>query len=150
MNINDLYMNELCEDEEKSVINEIVSFIKQDGFNIDYFSLTSLRDYIWEFTSNNDANRGFLLFYNPHIVNKPVPQYQLHNGCVYYSFDARNITEAYILHNKNISDKDYMLLSNVYSNTEERFVKNIKEKASQYGYEIICDLFNRTNEWLRS
>ena len=143
-------MNELCEDEEKSVINEIVSFIKQDGFNIDCFTLATLENHIWEFTSNNDANRGFLLFYNPHIVNKPVPQYQLHNGCVYYSFDARNITEAYIQHNKSISDEDYRLLSQVYSDTEKQYKKRAKEIALKYGYEIACEIFNFTKEQLQS
>lgn len=150
MNIVDLYENELCENEKRDVINRIISFIKSDGFNVDMFSLVSIEHYVWEFISNSDTNRGFLIFYNPRVVNTPIPQYQLFNGCVYYSFDARNITEAYIQHNKSISNEDYMLLSKEYAPVESNIKNHIKEVASKYGYEAACDIFNCTEEWLQS
>ena len=150
MCIDRLFNNELCEDEDKRVISRMISFIKNDGFDVRGFSLTSIENYTWEFTLIKDATRGFLLYYNPFIVNQPVPQYQLYNGCVYFSFNARNITEAYIQHNKSISDEDYVLLSNEYPIIENTFKEFVKEMSLKYGYEVTCDIFNCTKRWLNS
>lgn len=150
MKIEDLYTNAICEDIDRTIIDSIISFIKTDGFNTKSFSLVSVENYVWEFISNNDLNRGFLLFYNPHFVHKPIPQYLLCNGCVCFSFNARTITEAYIQHNKNISNEDYKLLATEYPHTEDGFKKNTKEIASKIGYELFCDVSNYTKEWLQS
>lgn len=150
MNISDLYDDEFYEEKEKYIVDKIATFIKEDGFDISSFSLFSAEDYIWEFVSDNDTNKGFLLFYDPQVVNEPMPQYQLYSGCVYFTFDARNITEAYIQHNKSMSDEDYELLSKTYGNTENQFKRRAKEIASKYGSRVACDVYNCTNHWLHS
>ena len=150
MRIEDLYIDDLCENEERIIIDAIASTIEEDGFDISHFSLFSVEGYTWEFVSNRNAERGFLLFYNPKVVNKPIPQYQLLNGSVAYSFDARNITEAYIQHNKRIPDEDYYLLSMQYSKTETEYHKKAQVLAQKYGSEVICKIYNCTEEWLNS
>ena len=45
MNIEDLYTNVLCEDENKGTIDRIISFIKSDGFDMENFSLVTIENY---------------------------------------------------------------------------------------------------------
>ena len=140
----DLYTNEWCEDVATTIFDSIVSFIRADGFDISKFSLISVENSVWEFVSDNEKNRGFLLFYDPNKVKTPIAQYQVHNGNVYFSFNARNITEAYVQHNREISDADYVLLSRTYSETEEKVEADIKRAALKYSCDVVCDIYNCT------
>lgn len=70
MRIEDLYIDDLCENEERIIIDAIASTIEEYGFDISYFSLFSVESYTWEFVSNRNAERGFLLFYNPKVVKQ--------------------------------------------------------------------------------
>ena len=87
MNVKDLYFDVLCENEDKDIIDKIVLAIKKDGFDISQFSLVLVECYTWEFISRKNTGRGFQLFYDPNMVNEPIPQYQLINGSVAYSFN---------------------------------------------------------------
>ena len=148
MNVKDLYFDVLCENEDKDIIDKIVLAIKKDGFDISQFSLVSVECYTWEFISRKNIGRGFQLFYDPNMVNEPISQYQLINGSVAYSFNARNITEAYIQHNRRISNEDYHLLSKQYSKAEIEYHKKAQKLAKEYGATIICKIYNCKEGWL--
>lgn len=147
MKINDLYTNELCEDEEPEFIDKIATMLKEDGFDISEFTLVSTINNTYEFIKNSNPDRGFHIFYDSRVLSSPIPQYQLHCGCVYFSFNARNITEAYLLHNKEISEAEYLLLKQSYSRTENDIILHAKSFAEKYGIEAACKAFNCTKEF---
>ncbi len=150
MKKSELHSHELCSDESPKIISKILDFLEQDGFDISNFTLVSTSNYIYEFIHNIDQRRGFTIFYDPQVLLTPVPQYQLHTGSIFFTFNARSITEAYLLHNKEISENDYQLLSKSYTNTENSIKHNAKVFAEKYGIKAACDGFNCTAEWLNS
>ena len=149
MKIDDLYISEITEDLTKSDINKVASFIRKDGFNISGFSLNSIDNYTWEFLKDSDRNRGFQIFYNSKVCEKPAAEYLLGCGSVFFSFEARNITEAYIQHNRQIDEADYELLSRFCPAAEKRQKQRAKHYKNKYGIEAACDFCNCTTEWLR-
>ena len=150
MEIEDIHKLDLCEDIRKDELEVVVKMLNDDGFNISGFTLYQIENGVWDFVSTKDSGRGFQLFYDPKAVNKPIPQYQLHNGNIYFSFNARNITEAYILHGKEIDDEDYMLLSKTYGKTENEQITKALECYREYGLSPMTDMHNRTKEWLEA
>ncbi len=150
MAIEEIYNSKPCKGIDANDIDTVVSFIRNDGFSVEDFLLFSAEGGVWEFVKNSAPQKGFIIYYNPSVVNEPIPQYQLKNGNVYYSFDARNITEAYILHNHEISDDEYDLLKKEYCKTEQKRKKIIQEYAHRFGNGIIGEIFNCTPEWLIS
>lgn len=150
MKINDLYAHELCEDEERETIDKIAALLKEDGFDISDFTLVSTTNNTYEFIENSNPDRGFHIFYDSRVLLLPIPQYQLHCGCVYFSFDARSITEAYLLHNREISKEEYHLLKQSYNKTERNIMSNAKTFSTKFGIRAACKAFNFTEEFLNS
>ncbi|WP_022755855.1 hypothetical protein [Butyrivibrio fibrisolvens] len=150
MKIDDLYTHELCEDENPETINKIADMLRKDGFDISDFTLVSTISDTYEFIKDSNPDRGFLIFYDSRVLISPIPQYQLHCGCVYFSFDARSITEAYLLHNKEISEEEYHLLNQSYSKTEGNVKPHAMSFSEKFGIEAACEAFNFTKEFLET
>lgn len=135
-------------EENQKNIKKVIDFIQRDGFDISDFHLVSITNDTWEFAKASEPARGFLIFYDPKVVVTPEPEYALCNGCISHTFKARNITEAYILHNKYISDEDYDLLRQKYSKTEQEIGSAVIGFAIKYGTKAASDAFNVTESWI--
>ena len=121
MHINEIYNS--YEGQDTLIPDKIVHKIQKDRFDITGFHLALVCNNTWEFISNDDSQRGFLLFYDPQVVNDAVPQYYLQSGCVCLAFTARTITEAYSTDEKKTlieygSTDDKNLVKEVYLGQE--------------------------------
>lgn len=130
----------------------IADYIETDGFDVTGFSLCNecVAGH-WKFVKDDNKERGFIIFYDPDVVIRPEPVYNLVAGCVRYSYTARNITEAYLKHNRIMLDEDdFNLIQRVYSDSEKRLEYKYSNIANKYGVNAAMDVYNLSRDHIEN
>ena len=133
----------------KAEANTVADFIENDGFDIADFRLTQVVNGYWEFYKDKvdrDRPRGFLVIYDSDIETVPKAGYSLHNGCVYLPYEARNITEAYLLHELELSDEDYELANTVHNKECQNERVRISDFAQKHGSKATAEKYGLTEK----
>ena len=147
MDINELYSQEYNEENQNQDGKIVADFIKQDGFDMAGFSLFQLINGTWEFVSNENPQKGFLIFFDSEVENGPVAGYEIMCGSVAFTYRVGSIAEAVALHhNFTLPDnnREFRTFSNAFARSEQNETEKIRHFAEQYGITAASEAFNVT------
>lgn len=149
MDINELYSQEYNEENQDGKI--VADFIKQDGFDMAGFSLFQVVSGIWEFVSNENPQKGFLIFFDSKVENEPVAGYEIMCGSVAFTYRVGSIAEAVALHhNLTLPDnnREFRTFSNAFARSEQNEAEKIRRFAEKYGITAASEAFNVTPHYI--
>ncbi len=103
---------------KKELLGKICDYIVENGFRMGDLSWVEATDGTWEFRTKKDRNRGFLIRCGA-INEVPIPEYRIQNKDYGYTFIAKDLSEAYKMHNYKLTEEDRLAIKEIYTGKDD-------------------------------